>query len=92
MNLSAVAWSIAAVLIAAYAVISRRRQRGEAANRVPRGRVGAVAASPAPLPRRKPVRYVPAEPLRSREADKFAALVFAYRYVDIPEPSERSGQ
>lgn len=50
------------------------------------------APAPGPLPRRRKTTYAPAGPLTPGEADQFAALVFAYRYVTIPEPAERGGQ
>lgn len=98
MNLSAVAWSIAGVLIVAVLVRRRRvRRREEIAwqqrqRRDDDGEPGEPGRCPPPLPRRRPVTYIAAGPLRPHEEDQFAALVFCYRYVHIPEPSERRGQ
>lgn len=66
----------------------RARRRRQEINRMAAGRRQAPAA-PEPMPRRQKVTYPPAVPLRPDQEDEFAALVFAYRYVNIPEPAER---
>jgi len=69
----------------------RARKRRQHVNRIA-AEWRRAAAVPEPLPRRRRTVYAPAGPLTPGEADRFAALVFAYRYVDIPEPADRSGQ